>query len=350
MKNKEIKDKDVKNIQIRNSTVEFLTFTKQNNENNINVVVEDETIWLSQKLMSELFDCTTNNIVLHLKNIYEEKELDEDSTSKFFLQVQKEGSRNVERNTKLYNLDAILSVGYRINSKKATQFRQWATRILKEYTIKGFALDDERLKNGAFFTKDYFQELLEKIREIRASERKFYQKITDIYSTAMDYNKDDEITKKFFASVQNKLHFAIHNHTASELIMERANAEKPYMGLTSWKNSPDGKILESDVVIAKNYLTEKEITTIDRLTSAYLDYAEDQAENNIPMTMKDWSDKLNKFLILFEKPILDNAGTIKQIDAELKAKTEFQKYRVIQDRIFESDFDREIKKINKKGK
>ncbi len=336
---------DKKKIQIRNSTAEFLIFTTRAGENTIEVRVEDETVWLTQKLIAELFQVTLPTINEHLDNIYKQKELTREATVRKFRIVQTEGSRQVGRNTDFYNLDAIISVGYRVNSLRATQFRQWATGILRDYSIRGYVLDKERLKNGSFFSKEYYENLLAEIREIRASERKFYQKITDIYATAMDYRADAEITEKFFATVQNKLHFAIHGHTAAELIMKRADSSKENMGLTSWKNSPDGKILKPDVSVAKNYLTAKELRVLDRFVTMYLDYAEDQAERNIPMTMEDWANKLNAFLQFNERDILENPGTVSQAIAKTFAESEFEKYRIVQDRLFESDFDRLVKKL-----
>ena len=340
--------RDRKKIQIRNSTAEFLIFTSQAGENGIEVRIEDETVWLTQKLIAELFQVTVPTISEHLDNIYKEKELSREATVRKFRIVQTEGNRQVGRNIDFYNLDAIISVGYRVNSLRATQFRQWATGILRDFAIRGYVLDKERLKNGSFFSKAYFENLLAEIREIRASERKFYQKITDIYATAMDYRADVEITQMFFASVQNKLHFAIHGHTAAELITKRADSGKKNMGLTSWKNSPDGKILKPDVSIAKNYLTEKELKSLDRFVTMYLDYAEDQAERSIPMTMEDWADKLNAFLKFNERDILDYPGMISQEISKSFAESEFEKYRIVQDRLFESDFDRVLKELEHK--
>ena len=331
-----------KKIQIRNSTVEFLIFTSQSGENGIEVRVEDETVWLSQKLIAALFEVDVRTISEHLQNIFSSGELSQDSVIRKFRNTATDGKQYL---TNFYNLDAIISVGYRVNSRKATQFRQWATGILRDFAIRGYVLDKERLKNGAFFGKEYFDGLLAEIREIRASERKFYQKITDIYATAMDYNSDAEDTKAFFATVQNKLHFAIHGHTAAELILKRADSNKERMGLTTWKKSPDGKILKTDVSIAKNYLTEKELKSLDRFVTMYLDFAEDQAERAIPMTMEDWAKKLNAFLQFNEREILDNPGRVSQEIAKTFAESEFEKYRIIQDRLFESDFDREIKRF-----
>jgi len=336
---------DNRKLQIRNSTAEFLVFTTQAGEHGIEVRVEDETVWLTQKLIAELFQVAVPTINEHLDNIYKQKELTREATVRKSRIVQTEGNRQVGRNIDFYNLDAIISVGYRVNSLRATQFRQWATGILRDYAIRGYVLDKERLKNGSFFSKEYYENLLAEIREIRASERKFYQKITDIYATAMDYRADAEITEKFFAAVQNKLHFAIHGHTAAELIMKRADSSKENMGLTSWKNSPRGKILKHDVSVAKNYLTEKELKSLDRFVTMYLDYAEDQAERNIPMTMEDWANKLNAFLQFNERDLLENPGSISQAIAKSFAESEFEKYRIVQDRLFESDFDRVVKKL-----
>jgi hypothetical protein len=338
-----------KKLQIRNSTAEFLVFTHQAGESGIEVRVEEETIWLTQKLIAKLFDVDVRTVSEHLGNIFASGELKEEATHRNFRLVQKEGEREVARNVAFYNLDAIISVGYRVNSLRATQFRQWATSILRDFAIRGYVLDKERLKNGAFFSKEYFENLLAEIREIRASERKFYQKITDIYATAMDYRPDAETTKTFFAAVQNKLHFAIHGHTAAELIHERADSKKEHMGLTTWKNAPDGKILKPDVSIAKNYLTEKEIKALDRLVTMYLDYAEDQAERSIPMTMEDWAKKLNAFLQFNERDLLHHTGKVTAEIAKTFAESEFEQYRIVQDRLFESDFDRTIKQLPQQG-
>jgi len=337
-----------KTLQIRNSTAEFLVFTSQAGKNSIEVRVEDETVWLTQKLIAELFDVTVPTVNEHLKNIYNQQELVREATIRKFRTVQKEGHREVSRTVDFYNLDAIISVGYRVNSLRATQFRQWATGILRDFAIRGYVLDKERLKNGAFFSREYFDGLLAEIREIRASERQFYQRITDIYSTAMDYSKDAELTQKFFATVQNKLHFAIHGHTAAELVMKRVDSKKERMGLTTWKNAPQGKIVKTDVAVAKNYLTEKELRSLDRFVTMYLDFAEDQAERGIPMTMEDWANKLNAFLSFNQRDILDNPGKVSQEIAKSFAESEFEKYRIMQDRLFESDFDRLIKKVEEK--
>jgi len=332
-----------KKLQIRNSTAEFLIFTSQAGENGIEVRFQNETIWLSQKMMAALFDCSIDNIALHLKNIFKTKELDKNSVAEDFSVTASDG-KNYK--TKHYNLDAIIATGYRVNSQRATQFRQWATSVLRDFAIRGYVLDKERLKNGAFLSKTYFDNLLADIREIRASERNFYQKITDIYATAMDYKTDDAVTQTFFASVQNKLHFAIHGHTAAELIIRRANSKKERMGLTTWKNAPSGKIIKTDVSLAKNYLNEKELKNLDRFVTMYLDYAETQAERNIPMTMKDWAGKLNAFLQFNEKDILKNAGKVTQAIAKAFAESEFEKYRIVQDKLFESDFDKAVKNLS----
>ena len=330
-------------LKIRNSTAEFLIFTLQEGEEGISARYRNDTIWLTQKLMAELFDTSTDNISLHLKNIFDENELHEKATTEESSVVQKEGNREVRRTVKFYNLDAIIAVGYRVNSKRATQFRQWATQILKEFAIKGYVLDKKRLENGSFLDQDYFEQLLEEIREIRLSERRFYQKITDIYATSIDYNKDAPTTKEFFAKVQNKLHYAIHGQTAAELIMHRADSSKENMGLTSWTHSPDGKILKTDVSIAKNYLSREELESLGRIVGAYLDLAEERARRKIPMTMEDWASRLDKFLEFDEREILQNAGKISTQIAKDHAESEFEKYRVSQDRLFESDFDRLVK-------
>lgn len=334
-----------KKLQIRNSTAEFLIFTNQAKEDGIEVRVQNETIWLSQKLMGVLFDCSTDNISLHLKNIFKENELDESAVTEEFSVTASDGKTY---RTKHYNLDAIISVGYRVNTGRATAFRQWATSVLKDYAIRGYVIDKKRMENGSFLDEDYFEHLLAEIREIRLSERRFYQKITDIYATSMDYNKDAVITKEFFAKVQNKLHYAIHGHTAAELIVSRANAEKEHMGLTSWEKSPNGKIVKTDVSIAKNYLTETELESLGRIVNAYLDLAEDRAKRHIPMTMDDWAKRLDKFLEADDRDILQNSGKVTAQIAKSFAESEFEKYRIVQDRLFESDFDKEIKRMNGK--
>ncbi len=339
--------KQNKKLTIRNSTAEFLMFTADSRQNGVEVRFQNETVWLSQKMIAQLFQCSVDNISLHLKNIFNEGELEKDSVIEEFSITARDGKKY---RTKHYNLDAIISVGYRINSKRATQFRKWATQVLKEFAIKGFVIDKERLKNEGYLGQNYFDELLEIIREIRASERKFYQKITDIYSTSLDYDLDAEQTKLFFATVQNKMHFAIHGKTAAELIKERADSGKPRMGLTSWKKSPEGKILKSDVSVAKNYLTKDELESLDRIVNMYLDYAEDQAKRKIPMTMEDWANKLDAFLKFNEREILDNPGKVSAEVAKAFAESEWEKYRIVQDRLFESDFDKELNKLLKDGK
>ena len=337
-------------LTIRNSTAEFLIFTSQAGENGIEVRIEDENLWLTQKLIAKLFDVHVATINEHLKNIYKSGELKRTATIRKFLIVQTEGKRQVSRNVDFYNLDAIISVGYRVNSIRATQFRQWATKVLKEFAIKGFVLDKKRLENGSYFNENYFEELLSEIREIRLSERKFYQKITDIYATSLDYDKDAKTTKEFFAKVQNKLHYGIHGHTAAELIYKRADSNQDKMGLTSWKNSPDGKILKTDVTVAKNYLTKEELESLGRIVNAYLDLAEERAKRQIPMTMEDWAKRLDLFLEYDDRAVLKDAGKITAEIAKNKAESEFEKYRITQDRLFESDFDREIKKMLKENK
>ncbi len=334
-----------KKIQIRNSTAEFLVFTNQNKTSTIEVRYEDETIWLSQKLMAELFDVKIPTINEHLKKIFSSGELDENSVIRKFLITASDGKNY---NTKYYNLDAVISVGYRVNSTRATQFRQWATQVLKEYAIKGYVLDRKRMENGSFIDEDYFEHLLEEIREIRLSERRFYQKVTDIYATSIDYNKNAPTTRDFFAKVQNKLHYAIHQHTAAELIVKRSDSEKTHMGLTSWKNSPNGKIIKSDVSIAKNYLTKDELEELGRIVNAYLDLAENRAKRQIPMTMEDWAKRLDLFLQYDDREILQNAGSISAAIAKAYAETEFEKYRIIQDRLFQSDFDKLIDNVDNK--
>ncbi len=317
----------------------------------IEVIFNDETFWLTQKRMAELFGVEVPAINKHLSNIYETGELDEKATISILETVQQEGTRMVKRNVEFYNLDAIIAVGYRVNSHQATQFRIWATKTLREFIIKGFVLDDERLKQGKRFGKDYFDELLERIREIRASERRFYLKITDIYEQcSIDYNKDAEITQKFFKMVQNKLHWAITGKTAAELIADRADASQPNMGLTTWKNAPKGKILKTDIGTAKNYLQEKEMKELGRIVTMYLDFAELQAERQIPMKMADWVTRLDAFLQFNEYQILKDAGKVSHEVAMKLAEKEYEKFRVIQDRNFESDFEKEVKKITDKPK
>lgn len=324
-------------MQIRNSTTDFLVFTRQAGEDGIEVRVSGESVWLTQKGMAQLFDCSTDNISLHLKNIFKLGELSESSVTEESSATAADGKTY---KMKFYNLDAIISVGYRINSVRATQFRQWATQVLKTFAIQGYVLDKNRLENGQIFDEEYFEHLLDEIREIRASERKFYQKITDIYSTAVDYSRDAITTKEFFATVQNKLHYAIHGHTAAELIVDRADHTKEHMGLTTWKNAPKGKIVKADVSVAKNYLTQSELKDLNQFVSMYLDYAERQARRHIPMTMEDWAKKLDVFLQFNEEEVLHDKGRVSAEIAKSFAESEFEKYRVIQDRLFESDFDK----------
>lgn len=324
---------------IRNSTAEFLIFTSQAGENSIEVRVEGETVWLTQKMMAQLFEVEVPAIIKHIANILAEDELTEATTSKMEV-VQQEGARSVRRMVDFYSLDMIIAIGYRVNSKRATQFRQWATQVLKQFAIKGFVLDKKRLENGSYLGEDYFEQLLAEIREIRLSERKFYQKITDIYATSLDYSKDAATTQAFFAKVQNKLHFAIHGHTAAELIVKRADKQQPHMGLTSWASAPEGKIVKTDVVVAKNYLTQAELESLGRIVNAYLDLAEERAKRNIPMTMQDWATRLDSFLEFDERNILQDAGKITAEIAKAHAESEFEQYRIVQDRLFASDFDK----------
>lgn len=326
-----------KKFEIRNSTAEFLTFVAAGKEEGIQVLYKDETVWATQKAMATLFDCSTDNIGLHLKNIFKSGELVEDSVTEKISATASDGKNYL---TKFYNLDTIISVGYRVNSIRATQFRQWCTYVIRQFAIRGYIIDKKRMENGSFINVDYFEQLLEEIREIRMSERNFYQKLTDIYATAIDYNKEAPITRRFFKKVQNKMHYAIHGHTAAELIVECANAEKEHMGLTTWAKAPDGKIIKTDVSIAKNYLKENELQAMGRLVNAYLDIAKDMAERHIPMTMEDWEKRIDKFLDATDREILQDAGKITAEAAKEYAESEFEKYRVIQDRLFRSDFDR----------
>ena len=323
---------------LRASVAEYLTFVTATGESNIQSLYADENVWLSQKMMGLLYGVESNTITYHLQKIFTDNELEESSVTRIFRVTADDGKTY---NTKHYNLSAIIAVGYKVNSERAVQFRKWATQIIEEFTIKGFAMDDERLKNdGTLLGKKYFEEQLQRIREIRLSERKFYQKITDIYATSIDYDPKSSATKRFFATVQNKLHWAIHGHTAAEVIYERANAEKPYMGLTTWKDAPEGKIYPFDVVVAKNYLTEDEMAQLQRLVSAYLDMAEDMALRHIPMTMSDWEVRLNRFLEFADREVLQDAGKITAEIAHTHALAEFEKYRIVQDRLFQSDFDK----------
>ena len=329
-----------KNIEIRNSTAEFLIFQIEGKENGVQVMYQNETIWCTQKAMAQLFDCSTDNVGLHLKNIYESGELVQVVTTEYFSVVQVEGERQVNRKLKFYNLDAIISVGYRVNSTRATQFRQWCTYVLRQFAIRGYVIDKKRMENGSFIGEDYFEHLLAEIREIRLSERRFYQKLTDIYATSIDYNVNAPTTRAFFKKVQNKMHYAVHGHTAAELIVDRANAEREHMGLTTWEKGPQGKIVKTDVSIAKNYLRENELEAMGRIVNAFLDIAENMAKRHIPMTMEDWAKRIDKFIDVADLPILQDNGNVSAEFAKEFAETEFEKYRVIQDHLFQSDFDR----------
>ena len=330
-------------ITVRSSAAEYLTYVASvgDREDSFEMRYEDENIWLTQKMMATLYNVDVRTINDHIKKVYSDSELEEAATIRKFRIVQTEGSRQVERETNHYNLQMIIAVGFKVNNERAVQFRKWANGIVKDYTIKGWVIDAERLKNGgSVLTTEYFDRLLEQIREIRLSERRFYQKITDIYATALDYDRTANTTKLFFAKVQNKMHFAIHGHTAAELICDRADAEQPHMGLTTWASAPTGKIVKSDVTVAKNYLSESELKSLERIVSAYLDLAEDRAARHIPMTMEDWSKRLDLFLMADDREILQDAGKITAEIAKNKAETEFEKYRIIQDQLFMSDYDR----------
>jgi hypothetical protein len=329
-----------KKLQIRNSTAEFLIFQIENKEEGIEVLYQDETLWLTQKTMSILFDVDIRTINEHLKNIYSQGEVDKNTTIRKNRIVQKEGNRNISREVFIYSLDAIISVGYRVNSVRATQFRQWCTFILRQFAIRGYVIDKKRMENGSFINEDYFEHLLAEIREIRLSERRFYQKLTDIYATSIDYNLNAPTTRLFFKKVQNKMHYAVHGHTAAELIVERADAEKEHMGLTTWEKAPNGKIVKTDVSIAKNYLKEEELESMGRLVNAFLDLAEDRAKRHIPMTMEDWAKRIDKFLDSDDRPILNDSGKMSAEQAKDYVETEFEKYRIFQDRVFQSDFDK----------
>lgn len=333
----EEKENNKKRLQMRNSTAEFLIFQIENKDEGIEVLYKDETIWVTQKAMATLFDCSTDNISLHLKNIFKQGELNSNSVTEEFSTTASDGKNY---RTKHYNLDAVISVGYRVNSIRATQFRQWCTYILRQFAIRGYVIDKKRMENGSFISEDYFEHLLAEIREIRLSERRFYQKLTDIYATSLDYNQDAPTTRQFFKRVQNKMHYAIHRHTAAELIVERANSEKEHMGLTTWENAPNGKIVKTDVSVAKNYLKEDELESMGRIVNAFLDLAEDRAKRHIPMTMQDWANRIDKFLDADDRPILSDAGRISAEQAKEYAESEFEKYRIIQDRLFQSDFDK----------
>ena len=327
---------------VRSAAAEYLTYIASvgNEPQNVEIRYEDENIWLTQRMMALLYDVETNTINYHIKKIFEDSELQEEATIRNFRIVQSEGGRTIEREVKHYSLQMIIAVGFKVNSERAVQFRKWVNGIAATYTIKGWVMGDERLKRGTFLTDKYFDEQLERIREIRASERKFYQKITDLYATAIDYDRTALATKRFYATVQNKMHFAVHGHTAAELIVSRANADKIHMGLTTWQDAPDGKIRKSDVVIAKNYLTEQELAQLNRMVTAYLDFAENMAIRKIPLTMADWEQRLNAFIEMFEYGLLKDAGKVTAEIAKLHAETEFEKYRIIQDRQFLSDYDK----------
>ena len=329
-----------KKFEIRNSTAEFLTFVAEGKEDGIQVVYQDETIWVTQAAMAELFDVKVPTINYHLSQIFKDGELQEERTIRKIRIVQHEGTRDVEREPMFYNLDAIISVGYRVNSIRATQFRQWCTYVLRQYAIRGYVIDKKRMENGSFIGEDYFEHLLAEIREIRLSERRFYQKLTDIYATSIDYNKDAPTTRLFYRRIQNKMHYAVHQHTAAELIVERADAEKDHMGLTTWENAPEGKIVKTDVSIAKNYLKELELEDMGRIVTAVLEFAESRAKRHIPMTMEDWAKRIDAYLASDERPLLADAGTVSHEYAKEYAETEFEKYRILQDRLFSSDFDK----------
>ena len=329
-------------ITIRSSAAEYLTYVASvgDQQDSIEMRYEDENIWLTQKMMATLYDVGLPTINEHIKKIYADSELEETATIRNFRIVQTEGSRQVTRDTKHYSLQMIIAVGFKVNSERAVQFRKWVNQIAKDYTIKGWVMDDERLKRGTYLTEKYFDEQLERIREIRASERKFYQKITDLYATAIDYDKNSATTRRFYATVQNKMHYAVHGHTAAELIVERANHTKEHMGLTTWADAPDGKIKKSDVTVAKNYLSQDEMKQLNRMVTAYLDFAENMTLRHIPLTMLDWEKRLNSFIEMFDYGILQDSGKVTAEIAKLHAETEFEKYRVIQDRLFMSDFDK----------
>ena len=339
-------------ITIRSSAAEYLTYVASvgDQQDSIEMRYEDENIWLTQKMMATLYDVDVRTINEHIKKIYSDSELEEDSTIRNFRIVQTEGSRQVTRDTKHYNLQMIIAVSFKVNSERAVQFRKWVNQIAKDYTIKGWVMDDERLKRGTYLTEKYFDEQLERIREIRASERKFYQKITDLYATAIDYDKNAATTRRFYATVQNKMHYAVHGHTAAELIVERADHTKEHMGLTTWADAPEGKIKKSDVTVAKNYLSQDEMKQLNRMVTAYLDFAENMTLRHIPLTMQDWEMRLNSFIEMFDYGILQDAGKVSAEIAKLHAETEFEKYRVIQDRLFMSDFDRYMLELEESAK
>lgn len=339
-------------ITIRSSAAEYLTYVASvgDQQDSIEMHYEDENIWLTQKMMATLYDVGLPTINEHIKKIYADSELEESATIRNFRIVQIEGSRQVTRDTKHYNLQMIIAVGFKVNNERAVQFRKWANGIVKDYTIKGWVMDDERLKRGTYLTEKYFDEQLERIREIRASERKFYQKITDLYATAIDYDKNSATTRRFYATVQNKMHYAVHGHTAAELIVERADHTREHMGLTTWADAPEGKIKKSDVTVAKNYLSQDEMKQLNRMVTAYLDFAENMTLRHIPLTMQDWEKRLNSFIEMFDYGILQDAGKVSAEIAKLHAETEFEKYRVIQDRLFMSDFDKYMLELEENAK
>lgn len=322
---------------IRNSTAEFLIFQFENREEGIEVLYRDETLWLTQDAIALLFDKGRSTVAEHLQNIFRSQELQEDSVCRKFRRTAADGK---DYETRYYNLDAVISVGYRANSVRATQFRQWCTHVLRQFAIRGYVIDRKRMENGSFIGEDYFEHLLAEIREIRLSERRFYQKLADIYATSIDYNRDAPTTRMFFKKVQNKMHYAVHGHTAAELIVERADAEKEHMGLTTWEKAPDGKIVKTDVSVAKNYLNASELESMGRIVGAFLDLAEERAKHRIPMTMEDWSKRIDKFLDSDDRPVLADSGRVTAEQAKEYAETEFEKYRIVQDRLFRSDFDR----------
>ena len=339
-------------ITIRSSAAEYLTYVASvgDQQDSIEMRYEDENIWLTQKMMATLYDVSVAAINQHIKKVYDDSELEPESTIKKYLIVQNEGVRQVQRETNHYNLQMIIAVGFKVNNERAVQFRKWANSIVKDYTIKGWVMDDERLKRGTYLTEKYFDEQLERIREIRASERKFYQKITDLYATAIDYDKNSATTKRFYATVQNKMHYAVHGHTAAELVVERADHTKDHMGLTTWADAPEGKIKKSDVTVAKNYLSQDELKQLNRMVTAYLDFAENMTLRHIPLTMQDWEKRLNSFIEMFDYGILQDAGKVSAEIAKIHAETEFEKYRVIQDSLFMSDFDRYMLELEESAK
>ena len=332
---------------LRSSAAEYLTYVASTGDqkDSVEMRYEDENIWLTQKMMADLYDVDVRTINEHIKKIYADSELTPEATIRKFRIVQTEGERQVQRTINHYNLQMIIAVGFKVNSERAVQFRKWVNQIAKDYTIKGWVMDDERLKRGTYLTDKYFEEQLERVREIRASERKFYQKITDLYATAIDYDKTAAATRRFYASVQNKMHYAVHGHTAAELIVSRADSQKPHMGLTTWQDAPDGKIRKSDVTVAKNYLTAFELGQLNRMVTAYLDFAENMAQRKIPLTMQDWVERLNRFIEMFEYGMLQDAGKVSAEIARIHAETEFEKYRIIQDQQFLSDYDRFVQEL-----